>query len=62
MIRFRHTRCAHSAVNSEPWKSDLGLTQRPKEKQPQPQSRAPAQSHHLLRRWLPGRAIKCAST
>lgn len=63
VIRFRliHTH-VHSAVNSEPRKSNSGLTQRPKEKPPQLQSRAPAQSHHLLRLWLPGRAIKCAST
>lgn len=46
LIQFRNTHThAHSAVNSESWKSNLELTQRPKEKQPQLQPRAPAHSH-----------------
>ena len=62
LIRFRHTHpCTLSskfrAMEIKPW-----LTQRPEEKQPQLQSRVPAQSHHLLRCWRPGRAINCAST
>lgn len=53
---------AHSAVNSELQKSNLGLAQGPKGMQLQLQSRGPALSHHLLGRQLPGRAITCAST